>query len=88
MAAIKAIKMIEVCMRRARETTTDSSYLINCNIVTRLLKARGVVVPVPHDYSHLVENNSTNQLVGALDLHHNGRDVVRGLKERNNNRSL
>lgn len=73
--------------RGTRETTTDSSYLINCNIVTRLLKARGVVVPVPHDYPHLVENNSADQLVGALDLHHDGHDVVRGLKERSDKRS-
>lgn len=76
------------CTCRTRETTTDSSYLINCNIVTRLLKARGVVIPVPHDNPHLVENNSTNQLVGALDLHHNRRDVIRGLKERKENRCL
>lgn len=63
--------------------TPDASYLIDGNIVTRLLKAGGVVVPVPHDNPHLVENNSTNQLVGALDLHHYGHDVVWGLEERN-----
>lgn len=76
------------CTHRTRETTTDSSYLVNCDIVTRLLKARGVVVSVPNDNPHLVENNSTDQLIGALDLHHNGRDVVRGLKEKKENHSL
>lgn len=70
-------------MRATRKTTTDATYLIDCNIVTRLLKSGGVVVLVPHDNPHLVENNSTDQLVGALDLHHNGHDVVRGLEKRN-----
>lgn len=70
------------CTRTARKTTTDYSYLINCDIVTWLLKARGVVIPVPHNDPHLMENNSTDELVGALDLHHNGHDVVRRLKER------
>lgn len=58
------------------------SYLVYCNIVAWLLKARGVVVPVPHNDPHLVQNDSANQLVGALDLHHNGGDVVWGLKGR------
>lgn len=70
------------CTRTTRKTP-DASYLIDGNIVTRLLKAGGVVVPVPHDNPHLVENNGTHQLVGALDLHHNGHDVVWGLEERN-----
>lgn len=69
------------CTRTTRKTR-DESHLIDSNIVTRLLKAGGVVVPVPHDDPHLVENNSTNQLVGALDLHHDGHDVVWGLEER------
>lgn len=90
MAVIKTIAMI--CPIRIQHTvsrcahstrkTRDASYLIDGNIVTRLLKAGGVVVPVPHDNPHLVENNSTNQLVGALDLHHYGHDVVWGLEER------
>lgn len=54
-------------------------YLINCNIVSWLLKARSVVIFVPHNNPNLVQNDSTNQLIGALDLHHNGGDVVRGL---------
>lgn len=62
--------------------TIDASYLIDGNIVTRLLKAGGVVVPVPHDNPHLVENNSTNQLVGALDLHYYGHDVLWGLEKK------
>lgn len=88
MAVIKNRKMIEHHSKQLEfstespcTSTTDASYLINCNIVTRLLKARGVVVPVPHHNPHLMENNRTDQLVGALDLHHNGHDVVRRLKE-------
>lgn len=76
------------CRRATRKTTTDATYLIDCNIVTRLLKAGGVVVLVPHDNPHLVENNSTDQLVGALDLHHNGHDVVRGLEKRKKKHSF
>lgn len=57
-------------------------YLVHSNIVTWLLKLRGVVVPVPHHNPHLVQNDGTNQLIGALDLHHNGGDVVGRLKEK------
>lgn len=57
-------------------------YLIYCNIVAWLLKARGVVIPVPYNNPYLVQNDSTNQLIGALDLHHNGGDVVGGLREK------
>ncbi len=58
------------------------SHLIYCNIVAWLLEARRVVVPVSHNNPDLVKNNSTDQLIGALDLHHNGGDVVWGLKGR------
>lgn len=83
MSPIRIQRTVSRCMRATRKTTTDATYLIDCNIVTRLLKSGGVVVLVPHDNPHLVENNSTDQLVGALDLHHNGHDVVRGLEKRN-----
>lgn len=57
-------------------------YLIYCNIVAWLLKARGIVISVPHNDPYLVENDSTNQQIGALDLHHNGADIVGGLRNR------
>ena len=57
-------------------------YLIYCNIVAWLLKARGVVIPVPHNDPHLVKYDSADQLVGALHLNHDGGDVVGGLRER------
>lgn len=56
-------------------------HLIYCNIVAWLLKARSVVVLVPHNNPYLVQNDSTNQLIGALDLHHDGLNVRWGLAQ-------
>lgn len=61
---------------------TGGPYLVYCDIVARLLKARGVVIPVPHNNPNLVQNNSTNQLVGALNLNHDGGDIVGGLRKK------
>lgn len=46
-----------------------------------MLKTRRVVIAVPHDDPDLVQDNGPHQLVCALDLNHNGGDVVGRLKE-------
>lgn len=58
------------------------TYLINSHIVPWLLEARSIVITIPHNDPHLMKNHCTNQLIGALDLHHNGMNVGRRLKER------
>lgn len=51
-------------------------YLVDGDVVARLLKAGRVVVLVPHHDADLVQDDRPHQLVGALDLHHDGHDVV------------
>lgn len=58
-------------------------YLVYCDIVAWLLKARGVVIPVPHNNPYLMQDDSTNQLICALHLNHDGADGVGGLKTNN-----
>lgn len=62
------------------------SHLVDSYIVALLLKARRVVVFVPDYNADLVENYCSNQLIGALDLHHDSRDMRGGLKARKKQR--
>lgn len=56
-------------------------HLINWYIVTRLLETRRVVISVPHHYPYFVQNNRSHQLIGALNLNHDGGDVTGWLEE-------
>lgn len=57
-------------------------YLVNGDVVARLLKTGRVVVLVPHNDPHLMQDDRPDQLIGALDLHYDGSDVVWGLRGR------
>lgn len=63
------------------ESESEDPYLVHSNVVAWLLKARPVVIPVPHNNPHLVQNDGANQLIGALNLNHDGGDVVWWLRK-------
>lgn len=56
------------------------SHLVYGDIVARLLELGRVVIAIPHNDAHLVSNDAPDQLVGALDLDHDGMDVGGGLR--------
>lgn len=57
-------------------------HLADSDVVSWLLKARCVVVAVSNNDANLMQNHGADQLVGALDLNHDGLNVRRRLRER------
>lgn len=64
------------------------SHLVYGDIVARLLELGRVVIAIPHNDAHLVSNDAPDQLVGALNLDHDGMDVGGGLKGGKNKHSF
>lgn len=58
-----------------REMYARVVYLTDGNVVSRLLEARCVVVSISNNNANLVQNHRPDQLVGALNLNHDGLDV-------------
>ena len=63
-------------------------HLAHGHVVSRLLEARGVVVSVSHHDPDLVKDHRADQLVGALDLNHDGVNVRGGLGKRTEAQTL
>lgn len=80
--------MHNVLIHKEKQQRQLLPHLVDGNIVAWLLKARRVVIHVPHDNPYLVENDRTNQLVGALDLNHYGGDGVGRLNEKKESRVI
>lgn len=59
-------------------------YLADSDVVSWLLKVRCVVVAVPNNDANLMQNHGADQLVGALNLNHNGLNIRRRLREKEN----
>lgn len=50
-------------------------YLTDGNIVSRLLESRRVVIAVSNNNADLVQDHRADQLIGTLDLNHDGLNV-------------
>lgn len=55
-------------------------YLIDGHIVSWLLEDRYIVIAVSDNNADLVQNHCAHQLVGTLNLNHNGLNVGGGLE--------
>lgn len=63
------------CNSRLKGHCLRVFYLVDGDVVSRLLEIRRVVVAVSDDDADFVQNNRADQLVGALHLNHDGVDV-------------
>lgn len=55
-------------------------YLADCDVVSRLLESRCVVIAVSNDDADFVQNHGAHQLIGALHLNHDGLNIRGGLE--------